>query len=1006
MSNQVSYQSNFTGIKYNNNPLAIDPNSFSNSNNVYLNKYGALISRSPIIGQTHPALAYSGTIPTPVNLKLVGMYDLVEHGIIYVIFNTSTNIYTLRHKSTATTPVYTALGSSATINNINDYLVTRYKQYVIVFMKGQTQVYNTIAPSWTNLSANVDIPITSIQTGNEVLTLPGNQFTTAYKKQFILKPDSDDTIYALPAAETASITFPSQTSVTYNLTKANEYTRDRVLRKLNTPSNNNVNALLSMVGEKIAIAHSDRVDISLDYGDTFYTVPYPTIGGDKYKNTASLSDDGQCFFYVHSNGVYRHTIGTEKWDLLEVEVDYSYDKALDPLNIVTSEIEQEVKGPLIDISNSIGANYCHFLNAEKFAFSLAYYTGTEWISTFYVKGLNMTNLFDQTLQRSLTPVNSFATVDNVPINVIGANLTTWSANPYLNKKLIRILDDINSNTVAYYYKHLATENRAIFLQAATTSLWSTDNVSYIHNRIINYVTFPKYTWTTATTSEINELIVLAHNRVKVLVRRISSPDSHPTYWQHAIVLFNTSTSNSGGKIYQNNHLAYTLYYATLSNIFNLIPSSTAIIHRLGANKYLCGSNLQIVDDEELFTAGYVLSFSLAVSSAVIVSGPNYLIYDSANSIWRTNIPIQTKLTYTYAETTAFNKVPTAVFEDQNLWLGFGSTLWIASLLDDKLSAPALNNNVFHQPITAIASISPTSKAIFFRDTIALCQEAILNDNAVAWYYYPLKFTVGVRQGDTVITTNDGKLTIFPTKYGLAALTYQLDIAATEQAITYLSDDIKTLWSTFYNASTTIKIIHHNSQLILANGTNQVLIYDLRTNGWYPLTMPDKIKVSKIDTVTSNYELLQLQPLNAEITSLTGLYQLNKEQDELYTYATPYKDFGTTIIPWHLTSHILLLGAPNNYKNIAQLVIDQMDSNELVQSAYLTTQVFRQLRNTIKPSIELVYNIDTFAKIVKKVNWWKVLGFKWQLENDAKSSYPTQLRLYNVSIIYDVSYEVK
>jgi len=152
--------------------------------------------------------------------------------------------------------------------------------------------------------------------------------------------------------------------------------------------------------------------------------------------------------------------------------------------------------------------------------------------------------------------------------------------------------------------------------------------------------------------------------------------------------------------------------------------------------------------------------------------------------------------------------------------------------------------------------------------------------------------------------------------------------------------------------------------------------------------------------------LELQPEAAAITALTGIYEMNKENDELYGYATPYKDLGTTVIPWHLTSQLLLLAAPNNYKNISQLVIDQVDSDIDKQSAYLTTQLFRQRGNIVKPSLELIYNIDTFAKIVKKVNWWKVLGIKWQLEHDAGTSYPTQLRLYNISISYDVSYEVK
>ncbi len=991
VDNKVSYQTNFSGIKYSNNPLAIDANSFSNANNVYLNKYQALISRPPINAVEYPALAYSATTPTPIELKIVGTYELSNGGIIYVVYHTTNELYTLRYKTPA--GAYSNILTSVTIESFSDFHLTQYKQYYILFTTDGTKVLDTtsLTNNWVALSTVVDIPVTSIQTGNEQVTLEGNQFTGSYKKQFILKPDSDDTIYSLPVDETAVVTFPNQTDVTYNLLLANEYTRDRVLRKLNTPVNSDVTGLVSIVGEKIAIAHDDRVDLSLDYGETFETIVYPTNGGVKYKNTASLSDDGQYFFYVHTDGVYRLALGTREWMLIEVTLTYSYVLQAPYESLI---IEKGITGISID-NTAQGANYCHFVNAEKFAFMLAHYRTTEqdWIATLYVKGINVTNLFNQNLALDTSLLNSFATNSSGPLYNIGADLTLWAANPYLNKKLTRILDD---NTVVYYMKYSSTVAKGLLLKAAPTYIYRGVNMSMASTEI-NYVAITTHSISIASTALLNELILVVNNVVKLLIKSASSSN----YWATYTYAFSVTIDNSGAlPAHIVTFTATNTANATMYNIDSTEPS----IHMIGNGKYICGNTLWIVDNNYV-SDEYVQPLSVIATSKVVASNGYYAVFNEATQAWYTNIPIMTTLTYNYTNNAEFTQIPNASFADQNLWLAMDKTIWVANLIDNKLSALPINNNVFSKPITGISPISITSKAIFFEDSITLCEESALSDGSVVWYYYPLKFAVGVRLGDTILTTNDGKLTLFPTKYGLAALSYQLNVATTEQAITYLTDEIKSLWSDFYVAGS-VKILHHNTQLILSNGTNQLLIYDFRTSGWYPLTFPTNVKIKEVKSAATNYESLELQPADSSITTLTGVYQWNKEHDELYTYETPYKDLGTMVIPWHLTSQILLLDAPNHYKNLSQLIIDQVDSSSLKQSAYLTTQIFRQTSNTVKPSIELIYNIDTFGKIVKKVNWWKVLGFKWQLENDANSSYPTQLRLYNVSIKYDISYEVK
>ena len=701
---KVSYQTLFSGIKYNNNPLVVDINSFSDANNVYLNKYNALISRHPVQAKTFAWQVY-GVNPIPIYLKLVGSYNLSNGGIVYVIFDTNTNLYKLRYKSPL--DVYSEIITSVTISSYKDFAIVPYKQYYIIFTVDGARVLNTDSPSntWGNLNNYVDIPITVIQTGNERLELDGNQLTGSYKEQFVIKTDSDDTIYSLPDGLTAQVSFPLQSNVTYSMTKANEYTRDRILRRLALPLYDFADTIISMIGDKIAIAHSDRFDLSLNYGDAFMTIIYPTtsIG---YKNTASLSDDGQYFFYVHTDGVYRYNIGTGVWVLIEVQLEPTY--VLDPI-YTTMTIERNTTGVEIKSAHMIGANYCHFVNGEKFAFMLAYRVLVEgafkWISVLYTKGLNITNLFDQTFNSDPLLLNSYAYISDVPINIIGDDIAIWAANPYLNKRMVKVLDD---NTVVFYAKATTLTTQAIILKAAPTHVYRFGS-SPSYNTSIDYVAVKQQIFTFASAYEINELSYLLDDQVKLLIKQTNIL----LYWiTHTYAISYITDTVGGLPVYT---ITFTLTESNTTYLTGNINSSS-IIHDLTGGKYLVGFSLQVFNSSNSVEDTYSLPLSLSVTSNVIVSGSYYLIYHEASGIWYTNIPIQTTLVYTYIDNSEFTQVPTAMFADQNLWLGMNKTMWIANLVDNKLSAIPLNNNVFSKMITGICPISTTSKQYFLMIT--------------------------------------------------------------------------------------------------------------------------------------------------------------------------------------------------------------------------------------------------------------------------------------------------
>ena len=73
---------------------------------------------------------------------------------------------------------------------------------------------------------------------------------------------------------------------------------------------------VSMAKGIICVGTSEYVDISLDQGNTFTRTWYPNHG--KFLRVASISDDGEYYFFVASDAVYRLNIGNGNWTAIYV----------------------------------------------------------------------------------------------------------------------------------------------------------------------------------------------------------------------------------------------------------------------------------------------------------------------------------------------------------------------------------------------------------------------------------------------------------------------------------------------------------------------------------------------------------------------------------------------------------------------------------------------------------------------------------------------------------------
>lgn len=405
-----------------------------------------------------------------------------------------------------------------------------------------------------------------------------------------------------------------------------------------------------------------------------------------------------------------------------------------------------------------------------------------------------------------------------------------------------------------------------------------------------------------------------------------------------------------------------------------------------------------------------------------------------------------------------------------LFLANNNEFYITSNIKDEtgkllLNLPVINNQKFIDDITAITNISTTEIAIFFTNGIKLCTKVSDDIYGYRYDYYNTKLSTGVDKYDSVINTIEGTYTLFPTKRGLAAMNYQAFMATTDQALTYITDDIHKIWTEFYNYKVDekigglyaitrfIKIVQWRQYLILTNGSKQMLIYDLTRHYWWRWEVPENLRIALTDQ-----EYLKVISIfnTGEATDRIG--QSNYVFDSIESYGRLlvftnewegqdliYRDFsglktlkGITgfrsriniPIDWRVISQPLHFNAPTYYKNIKQLIFQLYSDKEETSNSTIMAQiqVFRKKLDVRAPET-IGFKIDKLRTFVKRFNYWKICELQWALSADIRYSLqkreyvsysgdnnilykvdttdnPRPLRLNGININYEIGGEVR
>ena len=320
--------------------------------------------------------------------------------------------------------------------------------------------------------------------------------------------------------------------------------------------------------------------------------------------------------------------------------------------------------------------------------------------------------------------------------------------------------------------------------------------------------------------------------------------------------------------------------------------------------------------------------------------------------------------------------------------------------DFKWYFPERNVQEFDYEITNLHPISTTEIAVFLQDSIYYVKPVtttIDGIETVAYSYYKSRIPLGCEQGSDVITSYDNKYTMFVTKRGFVAMSYQDFISSEEQALTFLSDTIYDMFNEWNQGA--IKLFQYNFWIILyRTNTGKAFIFDMRGNSWWPIEYNSNVK---------KFVEIDRKPL---LLSGLYLYKLDSSNDN-YFDGNSLKDGR---IDWFLSSQKLHLDAINYYKHIVNLTFFGYNYGDKDVNVRFNLRVINYRKQTdtneTKSFSAVDYKIQLTRTFVTRINYYKVNQVQYILESsrdeDAEDKIPVPLSLTAISLKYLVTGQVR
>lgn len=351
---------------------------------------------------------------------------------------------------------------------------------------------------------------------------------------------------------------------------------------------------------------------------------------------------------------------------------------------------------------------------------------------------------------------------------------------------------------------------------------------------------------------------------------------------------------------------------------------------------------------------------------------------------------------------------------QNYYFANGNELMISKLTNSesgqfKWYFPAISKQTFDNKITNLHNISTTEVALFTEKEIWYVSydgETTVGDETGVYRYTKSRLSVGCKSGSDVITSFDGKYTIFPSSRGLVSMSYQDFIASTEQSLTYLSDTIYTPFINYINEAESkneIKLFKFGYWiLVYKQDSNRGYIFDTRNSSWWPISSVGK--AIKFVDISDSVQLL----------SDGKMHSLNKADTNYFDYFDKkYK------VEWFIKSQKLHFNAINNYKHIVNMTFVSIHNTQALQASdvnvedldfKLQVNCYRKKvnGNVNEPDdyLNVNYKVESIRTFVQRLNYSKINEFQYQISYDDENAFEIPLSLNSISIKYKVGGQVR
>lgn len=1082
----VNY-STFKGIVESSNIFAVDQESLVDAKNVYVDEEGHLVSRptvqAVIDSDSIPTIIYAYIYVA----KSHSLVDIIKIGkwnvyVLKILDNSKFTIIPIKEGENLT---YATIGNRA-LENISQNSISYIDNYIICFTTYQytkenpfsiigAQVFDISNPNigWSSINNYCEIPVVKRIVGTNITTFDKNQLTNYTKEEYIW---SNSSMPLLPEGYPDSIKVINNNSTTHWKAKSLEnYNNElcvnpdyRLLSKLLIDISNT--DIITVAQNVICIARDTYVLISFNNGQAFTQYYYPGYKG-KFLNIASISQDSKYFMFVTTDGVYECNIvdigdtAAFTWTLYYLDGD-------DSLKVGDNKTLEEYDKIINCVSYITESTFTFMLNAYNDSDGIYLPLGYDKYIYYCGKGLYKENTTNNELK-----------LHRISSNITDELLKSYDYNTLKDCLLMNITADgvgiitlvspSNALTTAYNIRIIhggvssSTSHKGLTVLDTTISRrnWSSIASDYEFKNIKLYAINKSY-FETKDNVEYLGLSCSAFIQSTGYTKEISKgdysdiifPDGKCIWYDMLVTIEETKDSEGLSAIsvsvsatttlkdYYNSADDYSILdYTSRGDPYKIQGGYVILYGKTGDNKAVLSSyevvfdkwssNLLKVEDSE--ESSFAVGIIFKDYRGILVTGDKFYLFNKDSedrySIYTNNFTDTDSAIIDYIiEPDDIDKyyleVPQCTYSDTELYLGIENNLYITNNTRDEnnkllLNLPTINNQSFVSDISNISNISTNEIAIFLKDNIKICTKVEDETYGYRYDYYNTKLSLSVNYRDSVINTNEGTYTIFPTRRGLAVMNYQAFMSTTDQTLTYITDNIVNIWKDFYNQVSAennpdglgtipdryIKMAQWRQYLILTNGSKTVLIYDLTRSYWWVWELPEPIykpitnqEYLRFISITYNTDLIISNYLWSKVSIPGRLLELtNTIVDPNTKESSPaiYRDFSSKLkdistfpknvpIDWYVVSQPLHFNAITYYKNIKQLIFHLYDDlyieDEMIkaQSIKAQIQIFRKKLDVRRPEL-IDFKIDNLRTFVKRFNYWKINELQWSLSADIR-----------------------